>query len=259
MKFVIDTHLHIYPFHCAGRALESLFSNLSNASPGSIAVGCLTERFDCHIFQELGSTPPADVTDKYTLRSSDRCHQFTEKGAGAVGYLLPGQQIITSENLEVLSLNCQNRIKEGLSASETIDQILQSNGIPVVAFGFGKWLGKRGKLVNQLLAQYDTTELALGDTTMRPYGWCTTKQFRLAKSKGMKILCGSDPLPFIGEEVRPGSYASEVQSDTDDPVEALHQILQESVSAKPVGRRNSPFLAARRMQNHRNTGTIGGC
>ena len=256
MKYIVDTHLHIYPFYSINRALESLINNLHNAAPDSIKVGCLTERYDCDVFNQLLESPPVDVTDTFVITDSGNCLHIVNKETGKDVHLLPGQQIITSENLEILSLNCSERIKEGNDARQTIESVLSHNGIPVIAFGFGKWLGKRGTIVEQLIDNFDSQQIAMGDTTMRPYGWATPKLFRKAGNKGVKILCGSDPLPFQGEESRPGSYSSHIQLDADNPVDAVSRILEQNTTENQLGKRNTLFEVAMRMQNHRKAGKI---
>ena len=256
MKYIIDTHLHIYPFYSISSALDSLINNLQTADSQSIKVGCLTERHDCDVFNQLAHAPPADVSDAFSITSAGNCLHITNKETGGNVYLLPGQQIITSENLEILSLNCPERIKEGDSASQTIKSVLALGGIPVIAFGFGKWLGKRGAIVENLIQEFGPEQIAMGDTTMRPYGWPTPRAFRKAGEKGLKILCGSDPLPFKGEESRPGTYATLMNLKETHPVEAISGILCTNTTQDSFGKRNNLIEVAVRMQNHRKAGKI---
>lgn len=256
MNFIADTHLHIYPFYRIGSALLSLINNLHAWDPEATKVGCLTERFDCQVFKALSNTQDSGVSSDFDI---DKCEDhllITHKLSRLSVHLLPGQQIITSENLEVLSLNCTTRIKEGLRAQETIEQILAAQGVPVLAFGFGKWLGKRGKVVNNLIDNFSAAQLAMGDTTMRPYGWATPLAFRKASQKNMSIVNGSDPLPFDGEESRPGTYASRISTNGSSISEVITSILNQSSTISPAGKRNSLIQVAGRMQNHRKAGKI---
>jgi hypothetical protein len=256
MKYIIDTHLHIYPFYSIRHALDSLINNLQTAEPRSIKVGCLTERYDCDVYNQLAHSPSADVTHAFSITTEGNSLHITNKETGKNVYLLPGQQIITSENLEILSLNCPERVKEGDSASQSIKSVLARGGVPVIAFGFGKWLGKRGAIVQKLIQEFGPEQIAMGDTTMRPYGWPTPKVFRKAGDKGIKILCGSDPLPFTGEESRPGTYGTLMDLKGVDPVEAISGILRTNAVEASFGKRNSLIEVAVRMQNHRKAGKI---
>jgi hypothetical protein len=260
MKYVIDTHLHIYPFYSLNRALTCLVDNLDSHDSDAIKVGCLTERHDCDVYNSLADNPAQELQETFDIQPSDSGNslKITSRSTAKTVFLLPGQQIITRENLEVLSLNNPARVREGLPAMETVNEVIASGGIPVVAFGFGKWLGKRGKIVSQLIDQFGPGELALGDTTMRPYGWGTPVAFRRARKKGMRILHGSDPLPFAGEEIRPASYASVVSLQGDNPELAMKSILVCEPDPQPAGKRNTPFEVVQRMQNHRRAGKIAG-
>ena len=91
MKYIVDTHLHIYPFYSINRALESLINNPHNAAPDSIKVGCLTERYDCDVFNQLLESPPADVTDTFAITNSGNCLHIVNKKTGKDVHLLPGQ------------------------------------------------------------------------------------------------------------------------------------------------------------------------
>jgi hypothetical protein len=172
---------------------------------------------------------------------------------------VPGQQVITKENIEVLSLNCLKRVAEGNSAIETVRDILAMGGLPVVAWAPGKWFFKRGEVVQSLIDQFSPSELALGDTTLRPLGWVVPSIMRAARRRGFKILYGSDPLPFSGEETTPGSYATLIQSikysnvnDIPNPGELLNGVLSEDLQIQSVGSRGTfPRVLKRLYRNNR--------
>ena len=260
MKYIIDTHVHIYPFYAIETALQCTLDNFHAISPEAIKVACLTERYDCDVYTDLLLKPSAKVTSEFDINSikHDSALQITSKQSGRQLFLLPGQQIITAENLEILSLNCAHRVEEKQSASDTITQVIDRDGIAVVAWGLGKWLGSRGKVIEQLIDKFEPHQFVIGDTTMRPYGWGTPRIMKLAQQKGFKVLCGSDPLPFQGEEIRPGSYASiiDVEGDSIDPDIALNTLFNTKSSPENVGRRGSLIEVALRTLNHKRSGKI---
>ena len=261
MKLIADTHLHIYPFYDVPRALDALLDNLNRHDSTAIKVGCLTERFDCDVYRQIREDATVLPRERFTVDATDKCLEIRRSADGASVILLPGQQIITAENLEVLMLNAETRLAEGESAEKTVEQILDAGGIPVVAWGFGKWLGPRGKVVSALVDKYDRHQLAIGDSTMRPGGWPTPGPYRQGAQKGMKLVCGSDPLPFSGEEIRPGSYATAITTTTDETsVSTLFQNLlsNDSIQCQPAGKRSSILTLATRMQGHRRKGKIAG-
>ncbi len=260
MKLIVDTHVHIYPFYEIHKALDAVLKNFNALSSDAVKVACLTERYDCHVYDDLATNSKNLVGDAFDIAVSNTGHSLKIKSTstGQDFCLLPGQQIITSENLEILSLNCPQRVEEGLPARQTIENVIKNNGVPVVAWGLGKWIGKRGGVVKDLLNTFTPEQLAVGDTTMRPYGWFMPLIMRQAKAKGFKIIFGSDPLPFPGEECRPGSYATEISSSASDkrPREVIANMLTQNVIMQSVGHRCSLIDVAQRTLGHRKASKI---
>ncbi len=259
MQFSVDTHLHIYPFYNVEQALGSVLQNLSGGAEDMVKIACLTERYDCNLYDELASGAGSLFSHQYDIQSGPDSLVVTDKNGKGQFFLLPGQQIITSENIEILSLSCNKRVEEGQPASDTVRNILSLEGIPVVAWAPGKWFFNRGKIVASLLDQFTPQQLALGDTTLRPLGWGIPGIIKKARQRGFRILYGSDPLPFKGEEIRPGSYSTRIirndqdgEIDPKNPAELVRHILTADLSIKPAGSRGSIFdVLLRLYRNHR--------
>ncbi|MEM1170460.1 MAG: hypothetical protein AAGJ08_15610 [Cyanobacteria bacterium P01_H01_bin.35] len=66
-------------------------------------------------------------------------------------FIIAGRQIVTAEKLEVLALISDSEFADGLPLETTIKNIVSKNGIPVLPWGVGKWIGKRGKILQKLL------------------------------------------------------------------------------------------------------------
>jgi len=130
LRLIIDTHVHIYPFYDIGLALNSILENFDRIDSNAVKVACLTERNDCDVFSELATNPPASVAQSFEITRSKSGNSLTIRSrlSEQVLYLLPGQQIITSENLEILSLNCPHRVGEGNTAGQTINEVTASGG-----------------------------------------------------------------------------------------------------------------------------------
>ena len=62
--------------------------------------------------------------------------------------------------------------------------------------GFGKWIGRRGAVLQKLLATHNYPYLFLGDNSGRPSFWSKPHYFQLAKKQAIRILPDTDPLPF---------------------------------------------------------------
>lgn len=113
---------------------------------------------------------------------------------GARIYLVSGQQIVTRENLEVLSIYTPQSINDRLNIRETIKEVEKFGGFPVLPWGVGKWLFGRGKLVSCLIEEKKKQRFGIGDNGSRPTFWQHVPQFALARKHDLPLLHGSDPL-----------------------------------------------------------------
>lgn len=273
MQAAVDTHVHIYPFYDVVRTLDTLLTNLGHNGPNDLRIGCLAERYDCDLYRELATSPRQSVVDSFAITVEENSLRICSRRGAGEFHLLPGQQIITAENIEILSLACARRVAEGLSASDTVRAIRSLGGVPVVAWAPGKWFFARGKVVRALLDEFSPGDMLLGDTTLRPVGWLTPLIFRTARKRGFRIICGSDPLPFAGEEQTPGSYLTciPVQSNTgvtpdsekneavsgteykpETATAIVQSLLDHHITTRAAGRRGSfPRVLGRLYRNQR--------
>ncbi len=253
---VADTHVHIYPFYKVEDALSSIAQNLGRYDGVNHRIACLTERYDCELYAELRDAPRTSVTEEFSITRGNKSLAFVHNDNKLNFHLLPGQQVITGENIEILSLNCEQRVGEGKSASQTVEDILAAGGIPVVAWAPGKWFFARGKVVQSLMDSFSPAQLAFGDTTLRPIGWTTPTIIKRARERGFKVFFGSDPLPFAGEEKRPGTYLTKFEvpgfTADSDPSVVMSNALGDGVRAEDAGSRGSfPAVLNRLYRNHR--------
>ncbi|MDO6587046.1 hypothetical protein Q4543_16145 [Salipiger sp. 1_MG-2023] len=145
-------------------------------------------------------------------------------GAGLV--LIAGRQIQTREGVEVLALASAGHVDDGLPI-RTVLADLQDRQIPaVLPWGVGKWLGKRGALVAELIGA-DAPGLMLGDNAGRPWIWPRPAIFAKALRDGVPILPGSDPLPLPGAEAGLGAFGCLIDAPLDEarPAHALREHL----------------------------------
>jgi hypothetical protein len=164
--------------------------------------------------------------------------------------LVAGQQIVTAENLEVLALGTRNRFEYGKNISNTIDEVKKAGAIPVVPWGVGKWIGKREQVVKKLINM--RTDFFLGDNGNRPAFWNKPSIFKLAGLKGIYNLPGSDPLNFVSEITKPGSFGFYFNEKIDHvyPVRDLKQkILENKSQFNTYGKLESPLKFFRNQIN----------
>jgi subtilisin family serine protease len=139
--------------------------------------------------------------------------------------VVPGTQAISVEGLEVLSLGVELPNADRVSVAELVNYVQAAGGVPVIPWGVGKWIGRRGKLVEGLLQNKDTANnLLLADNANRPWWWPYPKLLKAAARANRSVVSGSDPLPVRGDEVRIGSGG--VLCDVDSKDTAWPQIRQ---------------------------------
>jgi SAM-dependent methyltransferase len=224
---VVDSHVHFHVCFDAEKALSSAHRNFQAITKNSADIinlfPCLllTEMhgenwFTQHSNQVNQSPNKCYQLGRWSLRPTSETHSLLAvDDSGATIALIAGRQIITQEKLEVLSLLTSEIVNDGLSLQETIDQIQEIGGIPVLPWGVGKWIGKRGQIITELLSSQSANQIYLGDNSGRPAGWKYPPNFQLAKRQGITILPGTDPLPITHEANRIGSYGFTVEGSLD--------------------------------------------
>ncbi len=241
---IIDAHVHIHDCFNLTNFLNSAYQNCKaevcrlGKDGQFMGVLFLTETARDHWFQRLAS-----YNDKMEVSSGSPCawrfHRTNESNSllaqsasGGELVLIAGRQIVTKENLEVLALATDSIFKEGIPIENAIEIIRDRGAIPVIPWGFGKWWGKRGKVLSEVLRSHEGTHFFLGDTSYRPEFLPYPTHFKQAKKLGMKILSGSDPLPFASEFWRPCSIGFSVNGlvEKDSPATDLKRILIDPAS-----------------------------
>ncbi len=146
-------------------------------------------------------------------------------------YIIAGRQIRTRENLEVLALGTIQDFEERAPLEELIGQIGQLGAIPVIPWGVGKWIGRRGRIVKDLLNK-TLPPFFLGDNRNRPLFWARPDLFKLAEQKGVSLLPGTDPLPFPSEMWQIGSFGFEIHGsvNTEYPFRDIKKLLFDPIA-----------------------------
>ena len=247
MMVIADTHVHLYPSYDTVRLLDGLHARLSALAPGAVQAAFLTEGKGFRAFDDLSGRFGA-----WTVEPSPEpgCLLATCDDDAEM-YIVAGRQIVTRERIEILALATSEMIADGQIAHATVNAVLEAGGVPVVAWAPGKWFFGRGKIVASLIESCDPGQLAVGDTILRATCWAEPLLMRAARRRGCTVLAGSDPLPFAGEEVRAGTYATVLEGafDKQKPRSSLRELLQTG-SACTMGRRNGPVLMLQRLRKN---------
>jgi len=262
MSIVADAHVHIYPFYDLAAVLGHLAANLG-AHAGEVAtVALLAERSDCHAFRDMSAYEAQLAEEGWSVSAaSDDLAWILLREGGLSLYVVAGRQVVTAERLEVLALTADADLPDGLSAAEAVGRVADEGAVPVLAWAPGKWFGGRGRVVRQLIDAAVPGGLLIGDTSLRPTCWAEPLLMRRARRRGLRILCGSDPLPFAGEERVAGTYASVLGAEFDParPVASIRRALHDpDLRVRHAGHRCGPCEVLRRLRQNAAAKGAGG-
>jgi hypothetical protein len=261
MLFLADTHVHLYGVYDLDRAFSSAFTNLGRmrtetgfgpTQPAAFAL-LLTERHECQAFDRLGAGTERLKAHRIE-HTPDNGALVVRNIAGDWLYLFAGRQVVTHERLEVLALAGAPGVLDGGDILDTISRVRASGAVPVLAWAPGKWLGRRGRIVESVLDRVSPGDLLIGDTSLRPRDWPTPRLLNVSAQRGFTIVGGTDPLPFRGQETVIGRYgvSADVDLDGNAPVSSLRALLTAGAGRLSLaGRRDSLASVALRLVRHR--------
>lgn len=249
----LDGHVHIYQefplVDLFAAALGNLTRQRELIAPGEPAsfLLLLTEGAGYNRFTELRrvvESGAGELTGGWHLEKTAEENSLRVTGRrGSIEsclHLVAGRQLVTRERLEVLALACLTPLADGRSLAETVQQVRAAGGVAVLPWGVGKWLGRRGKMVERYLQSADPEGLFVGDNGGRPVFWPEPALFAAAARRNIGLLSGSDPLPLPGEERRCGGFGTALPGHCGEhtPAAGLQTALVEGKSdLRPFGRR----------------------
>jgi len=254
---LVDAHVHLRDCFNVERFLERAAANFKQAAhtadKKSEFVGALLftdsgqedgfGRLRSHLTQH----EPVDAKERerWCLRNTveDTSLYITRKGEDEL-CVIAGRQLLSKEQLEVLAIGTRRPFNGQRSAKSLIRSISEAGALPIVPWGVGKWLGRRGAIVEDLLRDPRLPPFYLGDSANRPVFWPQSSLFRRAEERGICNLPGSDPLPLPAECQRPGSFGF-TMNGTLSAEQPTHDLLQKvsdpSNEVRPYGRGDGLF------------------
>jgi hypothetical protein len=250
---LVDAHVHIYASFKLAHFFRSASENfLRNAHTDSFtAFLFLTETSSESWFRQLmGFAEEEQIVGDaggatWTVHRTGEPESLRVTGPGGpVLFIVAGRQIVTRESLEVLALGTAESFADGLALSQVVDRVRSTGALPVIPWGFGKWLGNRGATLTRYIESKTAGDLFLGDNSGRPSLWPEPFHFKLARQKGIRILPGSDPLPMASQAWRPGSYGFSFHASlsADSPWRSVKAaFLDGSFNPRPYGAREKPY------------------
>jgi hypothetical protein len=245
-----DGHVHIHDCFDRQAFFEAALSNFylaaarEQAEDSYQSVLFLTEsqgRETFPLFSQSGPGTSKDPLPGWSFRKTREADSLVARDRfGRELILIAGYQIVTAEGLEVLGLGADRRDHlDGRPFREVIRTLSDRGGLPVIPWGFGKWIGQRGALLRSFLSGSVENPFFLGDNSGRPGIMPVPALFRIGAQKGISVLPGSDPLPFASETRRPGGFGFSLTGflDPERPSREIKELLlNPAVKVKPFGR-----------------------
>ena len=241
----IDTHVHFHPIFDRVTFLDAATRNMHRAAT---ALGTTDPTWHCLLLTEIaGASFFGDLRESkastnggwYPRETGEPESLILERGHDRL-VIVAGSQVATQERLEVLALSTNHQVPEGASLDETLEASRIAGAIPVIPWGFGKWLGRRGQLVADAIRTAMPGALYLGDNGGRLRWGPRPSLFALAEAHGLAVLPGSDPLPFASQCRTAGGYVMALKGNLDPrhPAKGIRSLIIDSAAtAKTVGRR----------------------
>jgi hypothetical protein len=252
----IDCHLHFYPFYNETIFFDSLCFNLNSGcvtNTGDLdqleRIGILTEGSGTNTFSRWSGANIPDSSG-YTFTRTNEPYSLALNFKGKRrALIIAGKQIITSERIEVLTAGAGRNIPDGQPLADVVSRLSDAAELVILPWGAGKWLGRRGRLIEKLVKTRKEPFLFLADNPARPKWWPAPRSFGIFSARGGTILRGSDPLPLPGEEKRAGGFATLITGEFDPalPLSSLKAILAGSTATKDIGQRDGFFTFFQRQ------------
>jgi hypothetical protein len=269
---LIDAHVHLHDCFAPASFLEHAERNFERAggqAEGERAPGVLmlTESAGVDWFGRLAAmargTSSTRTLEAWHIEETGDPTALVARNGPRRLFLIAGRQVVAREGLEVLLLGTRATVPDGRPIREVLAEGDRLGALRVIPWGAGKWLFARARLLSALLAEARGDHgFFLGDGAGRPFFWTSPRHFDEAWRAGVRILSGTDPLPFPSQESRAGSYGFRLDAPVDltRPARAILAALRDPAARiTPFGRleRLTPFvrhqIAMQRLKRRRAT------
>ncbi len=237
----VDAHVHIYDVYDLDALFDAAVKNFARAAQAT-GLGdlpregmlLLTETARDHAFDALASGERSPSRWKVATTPEPAVLRLDRDPQTSL-WLVAGRQVATSEDLEVLALGTTRRfpdhepIQVSLAASE------ESAALTALPWGFGKWWGARGGIIEKIMRAPRSRPIFLGDNGGRLTFGTRPRLFAVGERAGLKVLPGTDPLPFRGQEQRVATFGM-ILPEWDSGGRPLEQLTARLLSAPATPR-----------------------
>jgi hypothetical protein len=241
---LVDAHVHVHRCFDERIFFDNALANFGAAGgdragvPGPSGCLLLTEPAGEDVFSRLTARGGGNGVWRFRPTAED-CSLIARRQPEGSLVVVAGRQIVSAERIEVLALGTTAMLPDGEPIARTLAAVRGAGALPALPWGFGKWLGRRGRLIAQLIAEARPGELFLGDNGGRLAGSSRPRLFALAEERGLAVLPGSDPLPIAQEVAKVARYGFMLQAPFDQaaPFASIRQALAGLAgSPEPFGR-----------------------
>ena len=233
--FLVDGHVHYYSRFDRDVFFNSALANFRSVQGVSRTnaeyAGWLlfAESAGMNYFRRFQASVGRDLGGQWAFRQTDETGSLIARHRhGSKLLLIAGRQVVTAEQLEVLTLCCETELSGGRTLPAVVEAAQALNAIVVLPWGFGKWWFRRGTRVRDFIRMAAPADIFVGDNGGRAGLVPRPRFLRIAASRGIRTLSGSDPLPLESEVKRIGRYGFVVDGTVDvmRPAHGLKWLLK---------------------------------
>lgn len=244
----VDGHVHFHTLDRVAPTLDAAADNfraMSRGPAGPLGAVLLAQAARERVFEALLASAPVPGWSFVPARDEPET-LIARKGTATIAVIC-GRQVRTDDGLEVLAIGTRQEFPDGLTLSEAVDAVQRSGALTVLPWGFGKWLGERGKRVATMLEARGADALFVGDNGGRATLMGVPALIRTSAQKGFRVLSGTDPLPVAGDYRRVGGFGflAGIEVPEAAPWRALRAwLISRRASPEPYGRACGPVRFA---------------
>ena len=237
VQWPVDGHVH---FHALNRVEPTLdaaavhFQAQGGRTEGLLGALLLTQTSGERVFESLQAQRSAGA---WTIApASDEPESLIARRGQVAVAIVCGRQVRAADGLEVLGLGTCQTYPDGLPFTESVNRVHDSGALTVLPWGFGKWVGERGRRVERVLDTHGPGEVFLGDNGNRLAALGLPKLIRTGQQKGFRVLPGTDPFPLARGPMRVGSFGfcTAIEPPATAPWRALRHWLVAQASSPPA-------------------------
>jgi len=251
LRWPVDCHVHFHDLVRVGPSLDAAASNFRLAcgrSSGLLGFLLLAQGARERVFEAMtGRTNVGNWAISPVPAEPETL--VARKGPCAV-VIVCGRQVRAADGLEVLAIGTRAAFDDGQPFRATLDSVVSSGAVAVVPWGFGKWVGRRGRRVAETLRGAVARGVFVGDNGSRLATLGMPAPIKALEQRGARILPGTDPFPIAVDHRRIGGFGllADVEPDAASPWGSLRSWIMAQSRSPPAYGRASGLARFARLQ-----------